>query len=62
MKAGRLGWRGPYSSFTVAYAASDDVLDDTRIRERLGFTPSYDLRRTVQESVAWYLQARPRGR
>jgi nucleoside-diphosphate-sugar epimerase len=46
----------------VAYAASDDVLDDARIRERLGFAPAYDLQRTVQESVAWYLQARPRGR
>jgi nucleoside-diphosphate-sugar epimerase len=57
-----LGLRGPYSSFTVAYAASDDVLDDTRIRERLGFSPRYDLQRTVRESVAWYLQARPRGR
>jgi nucleoside-diphosphate-sugar epimerase len=46
----------------VAYAASDDVLDDTRIRERLGFSPSYDLQRTVKESVDWYLKIRPRGR
>jgi nucleoside-diphosphate-sugar epimerase len=57
-----LGFPGAYTSFTVAYAASDDVLDDRRIRERLGFAPAYDLQRTVQESVAWYLQARPRGR
>jgi nucleoside-diphosphate-sugar epimerase len=57
-----LGLHGPYSRFTVAYAASNDVLDDSRIRERLGFAPSFDLRRTVQESVAWYLQSRPRGR
>jgi nucleoside-diphosphate-sugar epimerase len=57
-----LGLPSPYSSFTVAYAASEDVLDDARIRERLGFAPAYDLQRTVQESVAWYLQARPRGR
>lgn len=57
-----LGLRGPYSTFTVAYAASEGVLDDTRIRERLGFSPIYDLQRTVKESVDWYLKMRPRGR
>jgi nucleoside-diphosphate-sugar epimerase len=57
-----LGLPGPYSGFTVAYAASNDVLDDRRIRERLGFAPAYDLQRTVQESIDWYLKARPRGR
>ncbi len=57
-----LGLSTPYTSFTVAYAASDDVLDDTRIRERLGFVPAFDLQRTVQESITWYLQARPRWR
>jgi len=56
------GLSSPYTRFTVAYAVSNDVLDDTRIRKRLGFAPAYDLQRTVQESVAWYLQARPRGR
>jgi nucleoside-diphosphate-sugar epimerase len=60
---GRLvGLHGPYSSFTVAYVASNEVLDDRRIRERLGFAPEYDLRRTVKESVDWYLKVRPRGR
>jgi nucleoside-diphosphate-sugar epimerase len=57
-----LGLHGPYSSFTVAYAASNDVLDDARIRERLGFAPAYDLQRTVKESIDWYLKARPLGR
>jgi nucleoside-diphosphate-sugar epimerase len=57
-----LGLRSPYSTFTVAYAASNDVLDDSRIRERLGFTPDYDLQRTIQECVEWYRRERPRGR
>jgi dihydroflavonol-4-reductase len=57
-----LGLRTPYSTFTVAYVASSDVLDDSRIRERLGFTPSYDLPRTIQECVEWYRRERPRGR
>jgi nucleoside-diphosphate-sugar epimerase len=57
-----VGLHGPYSSFTVAYVASNEVLDDRRIRERLGFAPAYDLQRTVKESVDWYLKVRPRGR
>jgi len=57
-----VGVRSPYTGFTVAYAASNDVLDDTRIRDRLGFLPAYDLQRTVKECVTWYGEAHPRGR
>jgi nucleoside-diphosphate-sugar epimerase len=57
-----VGVRTPYSSFSVAYAASDDTLDDSRIRTRLGWKPAYDLERTVDECVRWYRETRPRAR
>lgn len=59
---GLLGVRIPYTGFSVAYVSSDGTLDQTRIRARLGFEPTYDLERTVRESVEWYLGSRPRGR
>ncbi len=57
-----LGIPSTYSRFTVAYAASNDVLDDTHIRQRLGFSPTYDLERTIRECVQWYGAERPPGR
>ncbi len=52
----------PYNSFSVAYAAADDRLDDSRIRKVLGFRPEYDLERTVADCVAWWQESRPRPR
>jgi 2-alkyl-3-oxoalkanoate reductase len=57
-----LGVRSPYTGFSVAYAAADDVLDDSAIRERLGFKPEWDLERTVADCVQWYRAAQPRPR
>jgi 2-alkyl-3-oxoalkanoate reductase len=56
------GARSAYTGFSVAFAGSNDVLDDTRIRRELGWAPSYDLARTVRECVDWYRAAKPSAR
>jgi len=57
-----IGVHIPYNSFSVAYAAANETLDDSRIRSLLGFRPSYDLERTVEECVTWYRECRPVAR
>jgi nucleoside-diphosphate-sugar epimerase len=57
-----LGIRSPYTGFSVAYGAADDVLDDSAIRDRLGFKPEWDIERTVADCVSWYREAKPKAR
>ncbi|MFQ5951210.1 MAG: NAD-dependent epimerase/dehydratase family protein, partial [Candidatus Geothermarchaeales archaeon] len=54
---------GPFSSdvtrFTVKFISSHSVLDQTKITERLGWNPKYDLEKTVRETVEWYQTEKP---
>ena len=58
----RIGIDLPYTRFTVRFIASHSLLDQEKIRSTLGYEPEYDLEVTVQESVRWFIENKPKSR
>ena len=51
--------RSDVTTFTVKFVSSHTLLHLTKITERLGWKPRYDLEATIRETVEWYQKEKP---
>ncbi len=58
----KIGFKPPFSRFMVWYLSNHSLLDQSKIKNQLGFEPQYDLERTIGDSVKWYNETKPKSR
>jgi dihydroflavonol-4-reductase len=58
----KIGFDPPFTRFMVRFLSSHSLLDQNKIKNRLGYEPQYDLEQTVSESVKWYNETKPISR
>lgn len=56
-----LPFRLPLTRDGVRFISAHTYLDDSKIKDKLGYTPEYDVEKTMQETMDWYKEVLPKS-